>query len=86
MAEKKINKMEDIDWEALENEDRLRYAGKDEETYDVNAIEEEKNQLSEEEKSSPYPDDFLADINLLNKEIKKNSNRLNPPEKEDEVD
>lgn len=86
MSEKKPNKMEDIDWEALENEDRLRYAGKDEETYDVSAIEEEKNQLSEEEKDSPYPDDFLADINLLNKEIKKNSNRLNTSEKEDEMD
>jgi|GEM_PF-6539082 len=86
MSEKEPKKMEDIDWEALENEDKLRYAGKDEETYDVSAIEEEKNQLSEKEKSSPYPDDFLADINLLNKEIKKNSNKLNPSDEEEKND
>jgi hypothetical protein len=84
MSKKEPNKMEDVDWEALENEDNLRYAGKDEEIYDETAIETEKGQLSEEEKSSPYPDDFLADINLLHKDINQSRNKLTPTDEEDD--
>lgn len=76
MSKEDPKKMEDIDWEALEEEDRLTHAGKDVESYDKEAIEAEKAKLSEEEKTSPYPDDFLADINLLNKEIKENKPKL----------
>ncbi len=83
MSKKEPKKMEDIDWEALEREDNLKYAGKDSETYDEAAIEEEKKLLSEEEKSSPYPDDFLADINLMNKSIK-NNQQTQAPDKSNE--
>ena len=82
MSKESPKKMEDIDWEALENEDKLRYAGKNEEMYDSHAIDKEKKQLTEEEKNSPYPDDFLADLNLLNKEIKGNSNSPNTNDRE----
>ncbi|MEM1135639.1 MAG: hypothetical protein AAGI07_07345 [Bacteroidota bacterium] len=76
MNKEEPEKMEDIDWDALEAEDRLAHAGKDVEDYDKKAIDAEKEKLSEEEKTSPYPDDFLADINLLNKEIKKDKPKL----------
>ena len=83
MSKKEPKKIEDIDWDALEQEDSLKYAGKDDETYDEAAIEEEKKLLTEEEKSSPYPDDFLADINLMNKSIK-NTQRTQAPDTENE--
>ena len=74
MSKENPSKMNEIDWEALERDDRLKDREKDVEDYDGTAIAEEKEKLTEEEKNSPYPDDFLADINLLNKSIKNNMN------------
>ncbi|MBT32167.1 MAG: hypothetical protein CMO01_21105 [Thalassobius sp.] len=70
MSKEENKKHEDLDWDALEREDRLARPEKDVEDYDVDAIEAEKQNLSDNDKNSPYPDDFLADISLLNKSIK----------------
>ncbi|MEH0154893.1 hypothetical protein V6R21_12180 [Limibacter armeniacum] len=74
---KEVDESGEINWEALEAADRRDELG-DEETPDVKQIEKEKETLSDEEKSSPYPDDFLADWNLLRKTIE--------PEDEEEGD
>jgi hypothetical protein len=39
------------------------------ENYNAEAVEAEKERLAEWEKELPYPEDFLADWNLLRKEI-----------------
>ncbi len=51
-----------IDWDALEANDAPQET---EETVDQERIEQAKAALSEEDKSNPYPDDFLADWNVL---------------------
>ncbi|WP_044211002.1 hypothetical protein [Flammeovirga sp. OC4] len=67
MSKDKSEQNQEIDWEALEAEDKANEVSK-EEKVDVDKIEEEKKLLSNEEKFSPYPDDFLADINIIRKE------------------
>ncbi|MBX2841487.1 MAG: hypothetical protein KTR26_06930 [Flammeovirgaceae bacterium] len=69
-VENKNNNPEEINWEALEAEDKKMRVKPDKEEPDEEKIEKEKKLLSEEEKASPYPDDFLADINGLNKALK----------------
>lgn len=59
---------ENIDWEALEAEDKAAEAIKDE-VPNKEAIAKEKEQLPEEDKFNPYPDDFLADWSLLRKSL-----------------
>ncbi|UZR94247.1 hypothetical protein [Chondrinema litorale] len=76
MSKEENKKHDELDWESLEREDRLAGPQKDVEDYDINAIEAEKQNLTEEDKSSPYPDDFLADINLLNKSIKNSQQKF----------
>ncbi|WP_020529265.1 hypothetical protein [Flexithrix dorotheae] len=78
--ENKKNNPEEIDWEALEAEDKKMRVKPNTEELDEEKIEREKKLLSEEEKASPYPDDFLADINGLNKEI--NAEDTDPFEEE----
>ncbi|OHX68336.1 hypothetical protein [Flammeovirga pacifica] len=56
---------EEIDWEALEAEDRLNADNSSDEEVDLEKINSAKKKLSQEEKNSPYPDDFLAEINII---------------------
>ncbi|NLR90863.1 hypothetical protein [Flammeovirga agarivorans] len=56
---------QDIDWDALEAEDNKNSRSKQEEKVDVERINAEKKKLSNEERSNPYPDDFLAEINII---------------------
>ncbi|WP_188167704.1 hypothetical protein [Flammeovirga sp. EKP202] len=67
MSKDKSEQHQEIDWDALEAEDKANEVSNEEEV-DVDKIEEEKKLLSKEEKFSPYPDDFLADINIIRKE------------------
>ncbi|NME66663.1 hypothetical protein [Flammeovirga aprica] len=67
MSKDKSTQNQEIDWDALEAEDKANEVSAEEQV-DVEKIEEEKKLLSEEEKFSPYPDDFLADINIIRKE------------------
>ncbi|MBB3700201.1 hypothetical protein KMW28_14485 [Flammeovirga yaeyamensis] len=62
------SKEEEIDWDALEAEDKRNAANLKEEEVDQEKIDSEKKHLSKEEKSSPYPDDFLAEINIIRKD------------------
>ncbi|MEN7550319.1 hypothetical protein AAG747_20535 [Rapidithrix thailandica] len=57
-----------VDWESLEKKSERQ--DRREEEYDEEKVKDAVKNLSEEEKSMPYPDDFLADINLLMDEIK----------------
>ncbi|WP_281614591.1 hypothetical protein [Flammeovirga sp. SubArs3] len=56
---------QDIDWDTLEAEDNKNSRSKQEEKVDVERINAEKKKLSNEERRNPYPDDFLAEINII---------------------
>lgn len=70
MSKDKSPKDQEIDWNALEAEDRADEITEDE-SVDIEKIEDEKKLLTDEEKNSPYPDDFLADFNIIRKEYDK---------------
>jgi hypothetical protein len=82
--EKTIESAGNVDWERLESmpQNRKKTSG---EFIDKEAIEAEKKNLTEQEKALPYPEDFLADINLLRKNISNESQNM-PIHKEDEGD
>lgn len=71
MKKKKTpNEAGNVNWEKLErNVKKVKVPKEDKTGYDQEKIESEKKQLPKEDKSLPYSDDFLADINLLNKSI-----------------
>ena len=62
----------EIDWDNLSDEE---LEDDEDEVFDASAIAAEKENLSEDEKDSPYPDDFLADWNLLRKSIDEETER-----------
>ncbi|WP_345370098.1 hypothetical protein [Algivirga pacifica] len=69
MSEKKKQSSDEagnVDWDALAAEDN---PVEEVEEIDPARLEEAKSALSEEDKSSPYSDDFLADWNLLLEDI-----------------
>ncbi|AZQ62804.1 hypothetical protein EI427_11335 [Flammeovirga pectinis] len=66
MKKDQENQNQEIDWNALEAADRAGELASDEDV-DIEKINEEKKKLSREEKFSPYPDDFLAEINIIRK-------------------
>lgn len=68
MNKDKSTQNQDIDWDALEAEDNANETSDQEEVMDTEKINKEKKKLSEEEIFSPYPDDFLAEINIIRKE------------------
>ena len=77
------NQPEEIDWDKLEAEQRKILQKEDRrEEMDEEAIKEEMKNLSEEEHNSPYPDEFLADINLLSKSLKNPSDNSAKEEEE----
>jgi hypothetical protein len=82
--EKTIESAGNVDWERLESmpQNRKKTA---EEFMDKEGIEAEKKNLTEQEKALPYPEDFLADINLMRKNISKESQNM-PIHEEDEGD
>ncbi|MBB6459749.1 hypothetical protein [Flammeovirga kamogawensis] len=66
MKKNQENQNQEIDWDALEAEDKANELDS-EEKVDHEKINEEKKKLSKEEQYSPYPDDFLAEINIIRK-------------------
>lgn len=71
MAKKevKIETAGKVNWEKLEAQSTKKKRPLKEEQPDIEGIEHEKKNLTPYEKSLPYPEDFLADINLLRKKI-----------------
>ncbi len=72
MAKKNTqNEAGNVDWARLERTEKKAKKKKQEDntSYNPKAIEDEKQKLPEDDKQLPYPDDFLADVNLLNKSI-----------------
>ena len=58
-----------VNWKKLEEKPKKLPKKKKSTDYNKEAISEEVNNLSEQEHDSPYPDAFLADVNLLNKQV-----------------
>ncbi|MCS6832179.1 MAG: hypothetical protein NZ521_01280 [Flammeovirgaceae bacterium] len=59
-----------VNWEKLEAKPvKKKKRASLEELPDVEGIEEEKKNLTSHERSLPYPEEFLADINLLRKRL-----------------
>ncbi|GAB4328840.1 MAG: hypothetical protein OHK0038_02790 [Flammeovirgaceae bacterium] len=86
MAKKKEKIVEsagNVDWEKLESMPQNREKNL-EELVDKEGIEAEKKKLTDKEKALPYPEDFLADINLLRKNIDSQTRNLNLLEEEDD--
>lgn len=58
-----------VNWDKIEG----KTEGKKPKKKKVEGLEEdileEMDQLSEDEKSSPYPDEFLADVNFMRKDL-----------------
>ncbi len=59
-----------VNWKSLDKETKSRRKDdEDGDGYNPEAIKKEVEQLSEDEHSSPYPDEFLADVNMMSREI-----------------
>lgn len=64
------NEAGNVNWEKLEKESKKGKTNREDNSgYDPEQIEAEKKNLTQQDKSMPYSDDFLADVNLLNKSI-----------------
>ena len=59
-----------VNWDKLEGQDSSPSKPKKKKTTTVDEeVQEEVKNLTEEEKSLPYPDEFLADINFMRKDL-----------------
>ena len=58
-----------INWNRFEKSGKTKKRKKTSPAQDNSEVEEEKQSLTDDEQTSAYPDDFLADVNLMRKKI-----------------